>query len=130
VADVLTAYLIEASSRRFRYGVEDCALFALRWAALARGVATPAVPSYRGRRQALRLAARLGGPQGLALRYFAALGLPLAEGARRGDVALVAHGGARVFAISTGGRWAVRAGDGVAIVDDATPLMIGAVGHG
>lgn len=87
----LESYLIGCSTKHFRYGDIDCALFAADWVQVATGVDLAA--EYRGKYACAFGAARAlkeiahGGLIEAATR---ALGNPLAapEGAHRGDIAL------------------------------------------
>lgn len=58
LADYLTAGLLEP----FEWGVNDCVLFAARWAQLRTGTDYLAdVPRWHGKREALRLLQQMGG---------------------------------------------------------------------
>lgn len=98
----LAAFVDVRRRAAFRWGVNDCALFAADWVLEATGDDPAATwRGYASEAEAQSIIDMAGGMRGLvSLPERATTGL-----AQRGDVVLAEHGGRQLFGVVVGGGW-------------------------
>ena len=116
--ELLAAFIVARLDMPFAWGANDCCSFGAAAVEAMTGTA-PALPTYAGERDALRLIAE----RSLRARVGDEIGeeIPVAF-AQRGDLALVDGAGRETLAVCLGELFAVPGPDGVVMVPRPTAI--------